>query len=88
MDLFSQEWSHLKDMLSVLLTMSNFPYFNAQRTLRNKFSLCFLKRTTTYHPKIVPLASFTKLSLPILVIPNPAHFFKKKIIILRMPSHS
>ena len=26
-DLLSQEWSHLKDMLSVLLTMSNFSHF-------------------------------------------------------------
>ena len=52
MDLLSQEWSHLKDMLSVLVTMSNFPHFNAQRTLRNKFFLSFPKRTTKYHPKI------------------------------------
>ena len=32
MDLLSQEWSHLKDMLSVLLTMFNFTHFYAQST--------------------------------------------------------
>ena len=52
MDLLSQERSHLKDMLFVLLTMSNFPHFYAQRTLRNKFSLSFPKMTTKYQPKI------------------------------------
>ena len=41
MDLLSQEWSHQKDMLSVLLTMSSFSYFNAHRTLRKKFSFSF-----------------------------------------------
>ena len=52
MDILSQEWSHLKGMLSVLLTMSNFPNFNNQRTLRIKFSLSFPMRTMKYHPKI------------------------------------
>ena len=52
MDLLSQEWSHLKGMLAVLLTMSNFQHFIAQRTLRNQFSLRFPRRKTKYDPKI------------------------------------
>ena len=39
MDLLSQEWSHLKDkdMLLLLLEMSNFPHF--EKSLRRKFFL-------------------------------------------------
>ena len=51
MDLLSQEWSHLKGMLAVLLTMSNFQHFIAQWTLRNQFSLSFPVEKRNITPK-------------------------------------
>ena len=38
MDLLSQEWSHLKGMPAVLLTMSNFQHFIALKSVFLKFS--------------------------------------------------
>ena len=51
MDLLSQEWSHLKHMLAILLTISNFPSFNVKKSLRMKIFLAQPVRTGKYYLK-------------------------------------
>ena len=51
MGLLSQEWSHLKHMLAVLLEMSNFLPFDIYDSLKKKLFLAQPKRTGKYDMK-------------------------------------
>ena len=71
MDLLSQEWSHLKHMLAVLLAIFNFPPFNVLKSLRKTIFLAHPVRTGKYHLKktdwkiLLTLYYFFSLLIPI-----------------------
>ena len=48
MDLLSQKWFHMKDMLFLLLGMTNFPHFDVKKSRIKKFFFAHQEKPGKY----------------------------------------